>query len=105
MTARDCFIITLTFHRDLSIVSENSVNYLEINVNTGGSGPDIPGPIQSDTETTTYAFDGNVLTFVDAKPQRVNVDVTVTGNTMTVDAADPDIPNFNAGGELIFRKR
>lgn len=105
LTARDCFIITLTFNQDLSIISENSVNYLEINVNASGTGLDIPCPAQSDTETTTYTFDGNVLTFVDANAQTVSVDVTVSGNTMTVDAADLDIPNFNAGGELIFERR
>lgn len=105
LTAQDCFILTLTFNGDLTVVTENSVNYLQINVNPGGTGLDIPCPTQSDTDNSTYTYDGNVLTFVDSNAQTVTVDVTISGDTMTVDAADLDIPNFNDGGQLIFKKR
>lgn len=105
LTAQDCFILTLIFNEDLTVVTENSVNYLEINVNPGGTGIDIPCPTESDMDNSTYTYDGQVLTFVDSNQQTVTVDVTISGNTMTVDAADLDIPNFNAGGQLIFRKR
>ena len=105
LTAQDCFILTLVFNEDLTVVTENSVNYLEINVNPGGTGIDIPCPTESDMDNSTYTYDGQLLTFVDSNQQTVTVDVTISGNTMTVDAADLDIPNFNAGGQLIFRRR
>jgi len=105
LTAKDCYILTFTFNKDLSLITENSVNYLEINVNTGGTGLDIPCPTQKDTDTSTYTFDGNVLTFIDINAETVTVDVSISGDTMTVDAADLDISNFNDGGQLIFKKR
>ena len=101
LTAKDCYILTLTFNQDLSVITENSVNYLEIDV----TGLDIPCPTESDMDNSTYTFDGEVLTFVDANDQTVTVDVSISGNTMTVNAADLDIPNFNAGGQLIFKRR
>ena len=105
LTAKQCYILTLTFNEDLSVITENSVNYVQINVNGSGTGLDIPCPTESDMDNSTYTYDGQVLTFVDANAQTVTVDVSISGNTMTVDAADLDIPNFNAGGQLIFRKR
>lgn len=105
LTAKDCFILSLTFNQDLSVITENSVNYLEINVNGSGTGLDVPCPTESDMDNSTYTYDGEVVTFVDANAQTVTVDVSISGNTMTVDAADLDIPNFNSGGQLIFVKR
>ncbi|MCW5516278.1 lipocalin family protein [Muriicola sp. Z0-33] len=105
LTAKDCFILSLTFNQDLTVITENSVNYLEINVNGSGTGLDVPCPTQSDMDNSTYTYDGQVVTFVDENAQTVSVDVSISGNTMTVDAADLDIPNFNTGGQLIFIRR
>ena len=105
LTAKDCYILSLTFNQDLTVITENSVNYLEINVNGSGTGLDVPCPTESDSDSSTYTYDGGVLTFVDANAQTVTVDVSISGNTMTVDAADLDIPNFNAGGQLKFIRR
>ena len=105
LTAQDCYIITLTFNADLSVVAENSVNYLQINVNQSGTGLDIPCPTESDTETSTYTFDGTTATYVDADGQTISVKPIIDGNTMTVLAAELGITNFDAEGELIFKKR
>ncbi|MGB5273739.1 MAG: hypothetical protein WBN39_06760 [Flavobacteriaceae bacterium] len=103
LTARDCYVITFTFKEDLSVVAENSVNYIV--VNSTGTGLDIPCPTQKDTDNSTYTFDGRVLSIVDGQGMTVSTNVTFDGNTMAIDATGLDIPNFNASGELVFQKR
>ena len=103
LTAKDCYILVLTFNEDLSLITENSLNYLEINMD--GSGYDIPCPTEKDMDVSTYTYDGKVLTFVDEDSQTVTLNVTVTGDTMAVEAADLDIAELNSGGQLIFQKR
>ncbi len=103
LTARDCYVITFIFKEDLSVVAENSVNYIEVNVNAGGI--DIPCPTQKDTDSSTYTFDGKVLSIVDNQGMTVSADVTFDGNTMAIDATGLNIPNFNVSGQLVFQKR
>jgi len=105
LTDQQCYIITITFNEDLSVVTENSGNYLEINVNQGGSGLDIPCPEQSDTDTSTYTFDGETLNYIDDSLETVTVTVQISGNTMTVNAVDFGVDNFDTGGKLVFTKR
>ena len=105
LTAKDCYILSFTFNSDLTVTAINSYNYVEISVNSAGTGLEIPCPTESDMEASTYTFDGMVLTILDGNGETVNVDVTIDGDTMAVDAADLDIPNFNDSGELIFIKR
>lgn len=102
LTAKQCYVVTFDFKADLSVVSKNSVNYLEVNV--GGSGLDIPCPSQEDTDTGTFSFDGEILTYVDSNDETVLLDVTVADGVLSIDAAQLDIPNFNASGELVFNK-
>lgn len=105
LTAKECYIIKLTFNEDLSMITENSLNYLEINVNGSGTGLDIPCPTEQDTDMGTYTYDGKVITFVDADSQTVTLNVSISGDTMAVDAADLDIAELNTGGQLIFQRR
>ncbi len=105
LTDQQCYIITITFNEDLSVVTENSGNYLEINVNQGGTGLDIPCPTQSDTDTSTYTFDGETLTYIDDSLETVTVTVQISGNTMTISAVDFGVDNFDTGGQLVFTKR
>ncbi len=106
LTAKDCFIISFVFNTDGSAVAENSVNYLEIGVNSEGTGLDIPCPDQKDTDNSVYTIDGNQLSIVDAQGMTITTTVSIEGDTMTVDASDLDIPNFNAAGaKLVFKKR
>ena len=105
LTDQQCYIITITFNEDLSVVTENSGNYLEINVNPGGTGLDIPCPTQSDTDTSTYTFDGQTLNYIDDSLETVTVTVQISGNTMTINAADFGVDNFDTGGQLVFTKR
>ncbi|MBT8177908.1 MAG: hypothetical protein HKP60_02120 [Eudoraea sp.] len=105
LTDQQCYIITITFNEDLSVVTENSGNYLEINVNQGGTGLDIPCPEQSDTDTSTYTFDGETLNYIDDSLETVTVTVQISGNTMTVNAVDFGVDNFDTGGKLVFTKR
>lgn len=103
LTNKDCFIITLQFNQDLTAVATNAANYVEVNANA--TGLDVPCPTQSDTESSTYTYDGSTVSFIDADGQQIEVRVTVQGDIMTVNAADLEIPNFDESGELIFRRR
>ena len=105
LTAKDCYILSFTFNSDLTVTASNSSNYVEISVNSTQTGLEIPCPTESDSEASTYTFDGVVLTILDGNGETINVDVTINGDTMVVDAADLNIPNFNDSGELIFIKR
>ncbi len=105
LSASDCFLISLSFNEDLTLVTEDASNYLEIGVNPGGTGLEVPCPSQRDMETTSYTYADGVLTFIDDNQQTVSVNITISGSTMTIAAQELDVENFNGGGELIFTKR
>ncbi|WP_241240758.1 lipocalin family protein [Maribacter sp. MJ134] len=103
LTDKDCYIITLQFNEDLTAEATNAANFVEVNATA--TGLDVPCPTESDSESSTYTFDGSVVSIVDMNGDTINVDVLIQGDIMTVDAADLEIPNFDDSGELIFRKR
>lgn len=103
LTNKDCYIITLTFNGDMSLTAANSSNYLEISATN--TGLDVPCPTESDTESSTYTYDGRILTLVNEDGETVEVSVVIEGDVMFVDATDLDIPNFDDSGELIFKRR
>jgi hypothetical protein len=103
LTDKDCYIITLQFNEDLTAEASNAANFVEVNATA--TGLDVPCPTESDSESSTYTFDGSVVSIVDMNGDTINVDVRIQGDIMTVDAADLEIPNFDDSGELIFRKR
>ena len=105
LSALDCSLMTITFNADLSVITENSGNYLDINVNTGGTGLDVPCPTEKDTSVDSYLYEGGVLTYIDENEVETIVNVTISGNTMRVNATELDFSNFNDGGVLIFTKR
>ncbi|MCX2719004.1 lipocalin family protein [Lentiprolixibacter aurantiacus] len=105
LAAQECYIITLTFNEDLSVVLENSGNYIEINVNPDGTGLDIPCPTQSDIEVSTYTYDGELLSYIDENLETVTVTVQITGNTMTINAVEFGVENLDTGGQLVFTRR
>ena len=103
LTARDCVVLTFSFKADLTVTAESSANNLDIDITP--TGLDVPCPTESDTTTSTYTYDGSVLTTIDENGQTIMVDVTISGDTMTVDATDLDIDNFNDEGQLIFQRK
>lgn len=103
LSNKDCYIITLQFNEDLSAIASNSANYVEVNATADGL--DIPCPTESDTNASTYTFDGETVTTIDEDGEELAIGVTIDGNVMTVDASDLDIPNFSEDGQLIFVKR
>ncbi|TMM58303.1 hypothetical protein FEE95_02420 [Maribacter algarum] len=102
LTAEQCYIITFTFNSDMTLIGESGVNYLQINATP--TGLEVPCPTQKDTESSTYTYDGTTLTTVDTDGVTVMVKVSIDGDTMSADATDLDIPNFDAAGEIIFEK-
>ncbi|MCK0146038.1 hypothetical protein MWU78_10310 [Arenibacter sp. F26102] len=105
LTLKDCYVLSFEFKADLTVIIENSVQYIEIGLNSEGNGFDIPCPTEKDTETTVYVYENGQLTYTDEDQQTITVDVTIDGDIMTVDASDLDIPNLNAGGQLIFKRK
>jgi len=105
LTALDCYIVTLTFNEDLSLLTENSVNYIQINVNQSGTGLDVPCPTEKDEDTTVYTYENGVLTFIDDNQETVSVAAVITGNTMVISAQEFGVDNFDTGGDLIFTRR
>ncbi len=105
LSAVDCTILTYTFNEDGSVISENSGNYLEINVNQGGTGLDIPCPVERDMEEDTYTIEGGVLTYIDDSGAETVIEVSVTGNTIMIGATELGIDNFDSGGTLVFTRR
>ncbi len=105
LSAADCYLVTLTFNEDLSLVTSDATNYLEIGVNSQGTGLEVSCPSQRDTYTTSYTYAEGVLTFIDENQQTVSVNVTIDGNVMVVSAQELGVENFDAGGELRFTRR
>ncbi len=105
LSASECYLVTLTFNENLTLVASDATNYLEIGVNSQGSGLEVSCPSQRDTYTTVYTYADGVLTFVDDNQQSVSVNVTINGNIMVVSAQELGVENFDAGGELLFTKR
>lgn len=103
LTDQNCYIITLEFNSDLTATATNSANALEINQTSTGF--DIPCPTTFETEASTYTYENNVVSFVNVNGEFVEVDVTIEGDIMRVDAADLQIPEFDEEGQLVFQRR
>ncbi|WP_298484344.1 hypothetical protein [uncultured Maribacter sp.] len=99
----DCAIVTFEFKEDATLVSENAVNYLEINA--GVTGLIVECPSAKDIETTVYTYKDGVLQFKDENGKDISAKASIEGDVMTVDAEGLDIPNFNTKGELIFNRK
>lgn len=105
LTARECYIVTLEFNSDLTAVTENSLNYLEINVNSGGTGIDIPCPDQKDIINTTYSFDGEILTIVEEDGTTTETAITLDGDVLIINGADLNIPQLTSSTDVVFTRR
>ena len=105
LSAIDCTILSYTFNEDGTVISTDSGDYLEINVNPGGSGLDIPCPSESDVEDGTYTYENGLLTYIDEVEGNTEVEVEINGNTIRISASDLGIDNFEDGGTLVFTRR
>ena len=101
----DCTILSYTFNEDGTVISTDSGDYLEINVNPGGSGLELPCPTESDVEDGMYTYEDGVLTYIDEVDGNTTVEVEIMGNTIRINAADLGIDNFEDGGTLVFTRR
>lgn len=102
LTERDCVILTFMFNEDLTLVADNSANFVDASTIVNGT---IACPTQKETTNSTYTYDGATLTTVDGDGMTVTINVTVNGDIMSADATDLNIPNFNGGGNLIFMRQ
>ncbi len=105
LSALDCSLLTITFNADQTVITENSGNYLDINLITIGTGLDVPCPTEKDTSVDSYLYEGGVLTYIDENEIETKVNVNISGNTMRVNAVELDFTNFDDGGVLIFTKK
>lgn len=102
LTAEECYVLTFVFNADLTVLVENAINYVVPNATPTGISVDCP--TQKDTESSTYIYNGSVLTIVDQDGMTQSIKVTIDGDTMTVDATDLDVNNLDAAGSVIFKK-
>lgn len=105
LSAIDCTILSFTFNEDGTVISRDSGDYLEINVNEGGSGLDVPCPEQSDVEDGMYTYEDGLLTYIDEVEGNTTVEVEVSDNTIRIGATDLGINNFDDGGTMVFTRR
>lgn len=105
LSALDCSLLTITFNADQTVITENSGNYLDINLITIGTVLDVPCPTEKDTSVDSYLYEGGVLTYIDENEIETKVNVNISGNTMRVNAVELDFTNFDDGGVLIFTKK
>ena len=96
LSALDCSLLTITFNADQTVITENSGNYLDINLITIGTGLDVPCPTEKDTSVDSYLYEGGVLTYIDENEIETKVNVNISGNTMRVNAVELDFTNFDA---------
>ena len=102
LTDQDCNTIILQFNADLTATATNFTDYLEIDTTSGFN---IPCPTTFETESSTYTYENNVVSFVNVNDEVVEVNVIIDGDIMLVDAADLQIPEFNESGQLVFQRR
>ena len=105
LSASGCYLVTLTFNEDLTLETQDATNFLEIGVNSEGTGLEVPCPEQRETRQTAYTYADGVLTFIDENQQTVSVNVSISGDLMVISARELDVDNFNVGGNLLFSKR
>jgi len=102
LTAEECYILTFMFNSDLTVMVENAVNFVVPNATP--TGISVECPTESDTESSTYMYDGTILTIVDQNGEMQSIQVTIEGDIMTVNATDLDVDNLNADGSVIFER-
>ena len=105
LTALDCTILSYTFNEDGTVISEDRGDYVEIDVNPGGTGLDIECPTDSDVEEGMYTYEEGVLTYIDEVEGNTEVEVNIDGNRIRIGAAELGIDNFEDGGTLVFTRR
>ncbi|MFT6797308.1 MAG: hypothetical protein ACJART_002459 [Maribacter sp.] len=103
LSNNNCFIITLEFNEDLTAEARNAVANLDVSIGAGGLV--IPCPTEFEIETNTYTYANGVVSFVNEDGETVNAIVSINGDTMTVNAASLEIPDFDETGELVFTRR
>lgn len=101
----DCTILSYTFNEDGTLISRDSGDYLEIDVNQGGTGLAVPCPEESDVEDGMYTYEDGMLTYMDEVEGNTTIEVEISGNTIRIGGSDLGIDNFEDGGTLVFSRR
>ncbi len=106
LIAQDCNLLTLIFAADGTLtIQERDFSDVEINVNQGGTGLDIPCPDADADETAEWSLDGNQLTITFEDTTSETVTVAFDGNnTLIVDAEFVDEDNLS-DATAVFAKR
>ncbi|MDG1571043.1 lipocalin family protein [Robiginitalea sp. M366] len=104
LAARNCYILALTFEANGEATAENSFDYLDLSGLAVGNF-DIPCPTQADADSGTYTYENGVVTITDAAGATSSVNVTLSGNLLTMDLEGSVFADQISGGQLVFRKR
>ncbi len=99
----DCDLVTFTFNQNGTVTSENRANFLSINLGMGGL--DIPCPMESETENSTWSLEGDQLTFVNENMEDETITISFEGDdTLIIAGADIDAQNFT-GADAVFTRQ
>lgn len=104
LTARDCFILSVTFNSDGTAISENKFDYLDLSGVAVGDF-NIPCPTDSDAESGTYEYQEGQLSFTDSMGATSTVDARISGNRLYMDLAGSVFEDVVSTGQLVFEKR
>ena len=102
LVAEDCVLVSFTFNEDGTAVSENSVQFLEINA--GLTGLDVSCPTDTTIDTTQWSLDGDQLTFINEDLEEETITIQLDGTTLIISGEDIDSDNFSEG-EAIFTRQ
>ena len=104
LTAKDCYILSVSFTEGGTATAENSFEYLDLSGLAVGNF-DIPCPTQSDSEDATYTYENGQLTITDSEGITSTVTATISGNVLTMELEGSVFDDVVSDGQLIFRRR
>lgn len=104
LTAKDCYILNVTFGTDGTATAQNSFDFLDLSGVSQGNF-DIPCPSQFVSESGPYTYENGVLTFTDPDGVTSSVNATISGKTLRMDLDGSVFDDVVSTGQLIFRKR
>lgn len=96
-----CYLVSLDFNEDSSVIGTYKTDFIEINA--GPTGLDVPCPTESLTETSVWSLDGNQLTFINEDLEEETIEISLDGNTLILAGEAIDADNYS-GAEAVFMK-
>jgi hypothetical protein len=104
LAAQDCYLLTLIFREGDQATLQSSLDYLDLEGVFPG-GPALECPAEKDSESATYVYENGQLSITDSEGFTVTIDVTLSGDRLTVDLDGSDFEDFGTSGSMTFERR